>query len=98
MYVTKIDEAGAPSDFARELQGLVETDPVGTLLGALGVGYVLGGGVFTSLTRRLVGGGLRLGFQLAVLPAVERELAAMAGDLGKTLGNLSKAGENSTTQ
>jgi hypothetical protein len=73
---------------AFDVAALVDSHPVATLLGALGVGYVLGGGLFTSLTRRLFGTGLRLGFQLAVLPALERQVAGMAGDLGKTLGNL----------
>jgi hypothetical protein len=80
----------ANSDGGLDLGALVDAHPVATLLGALGVGYVVGGGVFTSLTRRLLGTGLRLGFQLAVLPALEREVAGMAGDLGKTLGNLGK--------
>lgn len=69
------DEDSEESAF--DLAALVDAHPVATLLGALGVGYVLGGGLFTSLTRRVVGTGLRLGFQLAVLPAVERELAGM---------------------
>jgi hypothetical protein len=102
MDVKKVDQSDpldeASSDFAHEVRGLVEAHPLGTLLGALGVGYVLGGGLFTAMTRRLIGGGLRLGFQLAVLPAVERELGALAGDLGKTLGNLGKTGGPSTTQ
>ncbi|MDB4981344.1 MAG: hypothetical protein JWM82_2096 [Myxococcales bacterium] len=62
-----------------DVGALVESHPVGTLLGALGVGYVLGGGLFTSLTRRLLGVGMRLGFQLAVLPALEREVVGIVG-------------------
>jgi hypothetical protein len=41
---------------------------------ALGVGYVLGGGLFTSLTGRL----LKMGLRLAALPMVREELMSMA--------------------
>ncbi len=78
MDVTKLDETGTEApEF--NVGALVDAHPVGMLLSALGVGYVLGGGLFTSLTRRLLGTGMRLGFQLAVLPALEREVAGMVG-------------------
>jgi hypothetical protein len=80
------------SEGALDVAALVEAHPVATVLGALGVGYILGGGLFTSLTRRLVSVGMRLGLQLAVLPALEREVAGLAGDLGKNLGNFANSG------
>ena len=52
--------------------GLVH--PYGMVAGALGLGFVLGGGVSLRLTGRLAGLGLRLGW-MAVLPALKRELA-----------------------
>ena len=81
-------EAGPAEELheaALDLSALVDAHPVGTLATALGVGYVLGGGLFTSLTSRVLGWGLRLGVQFALLPALERELAGLASDLGKTV-------------
>jgi hypothetical protein len=57
-----------------DLKGRVERNPYGMVLAALGVGYVLGGGLFTPLTGRL----LRLGVRLAALPLVRDELLGMA--------------------
>ena len=51
-----------------DLASLVEAHPVGALATAVGLGYVVGGGVFTRLTSRLLRLGLRLGIQLAVVP------------------------------
>jgi hypothetical protein len=52
----------------------VEDEPVKTLAMALGAGYILGGGLFTALTGRLLFGGLRIGLRLAALPLVRDEL------------------------
>lgn len=57
-----------------DLSGRLQRNPYGTLAAALGVGYVLGGGLFTSMTGRL----LRLGVRLAALPLVKDELLGMA--------------------
>jgi len=46
------------------------------ILAAVGVGYVLGGGLFSGLT----GGLLRLGFKVAALPFVKQELLSLAKD------------------
>jgi hypothetical protein len=61
------------------IAALVDEHPVGALAAAAGIGYALGGGLFTSLTSRLLRWGLRLGVQFAVLPALEREIADLAG-------------------
>jgi hypothetical protein len=45
------------------------------VLAALGVGYVLGGGLFSPFTGRV----LSIGLRLAVIPLVKSQLAAMAG-------------------
>jgi hypothetical protein len=52
----------------------VHEHPFRTLLVAAGVGYVLGGGLFTPLTRRLLGAGARA----LVVPLVRSQLAAVA--------------------
>jgi hypothetical protein len=62
-----------------DLTSLVVQHPVGALAAALGVGYVVGGGVFTRLTSRLLRLGLRLGIQLAVVPLLEQEAASLVG-------------------
>jgi hypothetical protein len=72
-------------DAAFDIVALVEEHPVATLATALGLGYALGGGVFTRLTFRAVALSLRLGFQLAVVPALERELANLAGGASSSL-------------
>jgi hypothetical protein len=48
---------------------------------ALGVGYVVGGGLFSSLTARLLGVGLRVGLRVALIPFVTRGLATLGESL-----------------
>lgn len=72
-----IDDArGAVNDLSAtlDIKGRVERNPYGTMAAAVGVGYVLGGGLFTPLTARII----RLGVRLAALPFVKDELLAMA--------------------
>ncbi|ATB26986.1 hypothetical protein [Melittangium boletus] len=57
-----------------DLKGRVERNPYLMVAAAVGVGYVLGGGLFTRTTGRL----LRLGVRLAALPMVKDELLGMA--------------------
>jgi hypothetical protein len=82
-----MDEArGVMSDLSDsfDLRSRVERHPYGMLLGAAAVGYILGGGLFTSLTRSMV----RLGLRLAAVPLVKDELVSLAhsalGGLGIT--------------
>jgi hypothetical protein len=56
------------------LRDRVEERPLQTLAIALGAGYVVGGGLFSALTGRLLYGGLRIGLRLAALPLVREEL------------------------
>ncbi|SEM00308.1 hypothetical protein SAMN05444354_110191 [Stigmatella aurantiaca] len=57
-----------------DVRGRVDRNPYGMVLAAVGVGYVLGGGLFTPLTGRI----LKLGVRLAALPFVKDELLGMA--------------------
>ncbi len=70
------DARGAVTDLQEtlDLKGRVERNPYLTVLAAFGVGYVLGGGLFTRTTGRLI----RLGVRLAALPMVKDELIGMA--------------------
>ncbi len=70
------DTRGAVADLGAtlDLKGRVERNPYGMIAAALGVGYILGGGLFTPTTARLI----RLGVRLSALPFVKDELMAMA--------------------
>lgn len=67
---------GAVEDLGQrlDLRGRVERNPYGMIAAAVGVGYVLGGGLFTPMTARMV----RLAMKLAALPLVKDELMGMA--------------------
>jgi len=60
---------------AIDLRGRVQRNPIGMVLGAAGVGYVLGGGLFSPLTGKV----LRIGLRLALIPLVKSQLANIAG-------------------
>lgn len=70
------DARGAVTDLqdTLDIKGRVDRNPYLMMAAALGVGYVLGGGLFTRTTGRL----LRLGVRLAALPMVKDELIGMA--------------------
>jgi hypothetical protein len=78
-------DRGAVDEVAADLGALVAAHPAGAVAVALGAGYVLGGGVFTRLTSRLLRLALRAGIQFAVLPVLEQELATLVGG-GKSPG------------
>lgn len=64
-----------------DLVGRIQRHPYQTLLLAAGVGYVLGGGLFTRLTLNA----LRVGLRVAAIPIVRREiLVAAEGVLGRS--------------
>ena len=60
-----------------DIDGRVARNPYGMMAAALGVGYVLGGGLFSPLTARLVGFGIRMGLRLAAIPFIENELRGL---------------------
>ena len=62
---------------AMDIKGRVDRHPYGTVAAALGIGYVLGGGLFTPLTGGIVRLGLRIGLRLAVLPLLRQEIAQL---------------------
>jgi hypothetical protein len=79
---------------ALDVDGRVSRNPYGTLAAAVGIGYVLGGGLFSPLTARLVGFGLRMGLRLAAVPFIQNELSALVESVGAG-GVGGEAGEES---
>ncbi len=57
-----------------DVRNRVDKHPYLMLAAAAGIGYVLGGGLFTTFTARLV----RVGIRLAAIPFVKDELAYIA--------------------
>jgi hypothetical protein len=51
--------------------------PYAMVAGAVGLGFVLGGGLFTRLTARIVGAGLRVA-AVSMMPLLEKELLGAA--------------------
>ena len=60
-----------------DLRGRVQRNPIGMVLAAAGIGYVLGGGLFSPMTSKL----LKIGVRLALVPVIKSQLGAMAGDV-----------------
>jgi hypothetical protein len=60
-----------------DLRGRVQRHPIGMVAAALGVGYLLGGGLFSPFTAKLV----RYGLRLAVIPLVKSQLAGIVGSM-----------------
>ena len=66
-----VEELGRTLD----LRGRVDRHPIGMVFAAMGVGYVLGGGLFSPFTARL----LKIGVRLALVPILKSQLGALAG-------------------
>ena len=61
-----------------DLRGRVERNPIGMVAIAAGLGYVLGGGLFSPATGKLV----KIGLRVALLPLLKSQLANIAGSSG----------------
>jgi hypothetical protein len=88
-------ESMATSDVLREaldIEGRVDRNPYGMLAGALGVGFVLGGGIFTRLGARIVGAGVRVGL-MAALPLFQKQLGRVIEQSFENLGTNTNGGE-----
>ena len=72
-----LDDARSTFEYlgqAIDLRGRVNRHPYAMVAAAVGVGYVLGGGLFSSLTFRLLG----LGVRVAAVPLVKQQLLGLA--------------------
>ena len=65
-----------------DIEGRVRRNPYGMVAAALGAGYVLGGGLFSPLTARIVGLGLRLGIRMAAIPFLRDEIESIIDTMG----------------
>ncbi len=55
--------------------------PARTVAIALGAGYLVGGGLISRFTARIVGAGLRIGLRVAALPFVSQRIVTLGRDL-----------------
>jgi hypothetical protein len=75
---SKVDEARESfQTLAADVSDRVERNPWRAVGVALGAGYILGGGLFSPLTGRLLWGGIRIGLRLAALPVVRDEVLGL---------------------
>jgi hypothetical protein len=59
-----------------DLRGRVQRNPIAMVAAAAGIGYVLGGGLFSPMTARLI----RYGIRLAIIPLVKSQLSGIMGE------------------
>jgi hypothetical protein len=76
-----------------DIEGRVERNPYGMIAGAVGAGFILGGGLFTRLTGQVVGAALRIGV-MAALPRLEKEFGCCVGRTAKTANSPGEKGES----
>ena len=69
--------------------------PARTAAIALGAGYLLGGGLFSALTARIVATGVRVALRLALIPLVTQTVASVGDGLfsGESAGGQDDSGD-----
>lgn len=75
-FKSSLSESASKLGDSIDLRGRVQRNPFGMVLAAAGVGYLLGGGLFSPLTGRLV----KVGIRLALVPFVKNQLGAVASE------------------
>jgi hypothetical protein len=78
---------------ALDIHGRVERNPYGMVAGALAVGFLMGGGLFSRLTDRLAGTALRIGL-MAAWPRLDGELHWLLGRRRGAAGMAKEKGES----
>jgi hypothetical protein len=68
------EDAGSALREIFDIQGRLLRNPYGMVTGAAGIGFVLGGGLFTRLAARLLGTSVRI-VLMAALPTLQKQLA-----------------------
>jgi hypothetical protein len=69
-----VENGGSVLRETLDIQGRLRRNPYGTVVGAVGIGFVLGGGLFTRLMAGIVRTGLQIGL-MAALPVLEKQIA-----------------------
>src|SRR5262249_51652333 len=77
-----IGAAGSRLQSSLDLSGRVQRSPIPSVLVAAGIGYVLGGGLFSPTTKRA----LKVGLRLALIPFVKGQISALAGRIDDVPG------------
>ena len=75
-----------------DIQGRVERNSYGMMAGAMGAGFILGGGLFTRVTERIAGAALRIAV-MAALPRLEKKFGWSIGRAADGAGTPSEKGE-----
>ena len=71
--VLPLEEAGSVLRKTLDIKRRLRRNPYGVVAGAWGMGFVLGGGLFTRLSARVLGTGLRVALMVA-LPIFEKQI------------------------
>jgi len=71
----QVDDTSGTLREVLDIEGRLRRNPYGMVAGALAIGFVMGGGLFTRLTARIAGVGLRMGLA-AAWPLLQQELFA----------------------
>jgi hypothetical protein len=64
-------------DLYQSLQARIEENPYGTLAAAAGIGFILGGGLFSRLGAKLVATAIRAGLASATSPVLQSVLGEL---------------------
>jgi hypothetical protein len=73
-FETSVEDVGDRSEVL-DIEGRMRRNPYGMVAGAVAIGFVMGGGLFTRLTARIAGVGLRMGLA-AAWPLLQQQLFA----------------------
>jgi len=75
----QVDDTSGTLREVLDIEGRLRRNPYGMVAGALVVGFVMGGGLFTRLTARIAGVGLRMGLA-AAWPLLQQQLFSEKGE------------------
>ena len=75
----QVDDTSGTLREVFDIEGRLRRNPYGMVAGALVVGFVMGGGLFTRLTARIAGAGLRMGLA-AAWPLLQQQLFSEKGE------------------
>ena len=75
----QVDDTSGTLREALDIEGRLQRNPYGMVAGALALGFVMGGGLFTRLTARIAGVGLRMGLA-AAWPLLQQQLFKEKGE------------------